>query len=145
MIERREAEKAAAAAQEQERAALLAAAKNASASDIPEPEQPRASDFVLKRMSVDQIIDEADRLSRESRVQDAVAVLETGLQSEPDDLRLLMKSANAYTDLMLLKGDQEAGRMALSRFEKIYQKAPENSREWAVAGEMIQELKGRIR
>jgi tetratricopeptide (TPR) repeat protein len=145
IIERREAEKAAAAAQEQERAALLAAAKNASASDIPEPEQPRASDFVLKRMSVDQIIDEADRLSRESRVQDAVAVLETGLQSEPDDLRLLMKSANAYTDLMLLKGDQEAGRMALSRFEKIYQKAPENSREWAVAGEMIQELKGRIR
>ncbi|EKD84239.1 MAG: SLEI family protein [uncultured bacterium] len=145
IIERYEAEKAEAAAKEQERAAMLAAVQNASSTELPEPEQPRASDFVLKRMSVDQIIDEADRLSRESRVQDAVAVLETGLQSEPDDLRLLMKSANAYTDLLLLKGDQEAGKMALSRFEKVYQKAPENSREWAVAGEMIQELKGRIR
>jgi len=95
-------------------------------------------------MSVDQIIDEADRLSRESRLQDAVSVLETGLQNDPDDLRLLMKSANAYTDMMLLKGDQEAGKMALSRFEKVYQKAPENSREWAIAGEMIKELKSRI-
>ncbi|EKD83740.1 MAG: hypothetical protein ACD_39C00479G0003, partial [uncultured bacterium] len=151
IIERYEAEKAEIAAKEKERADLLAAAENASApavvpsTEIPEPEQPRASDFVLKRMSVDQIIDEADRLSRESRLQDAVAVLETGLQSAPDDLRLLMKSANAYTDMLLLKGDQEAGKMALQRFEKVHASAPENSREWAIAGEMIQELKSRVR
>jgi len=143
ILERHEAEKAAIEAKEQERAALLASAQNI-ATEIPEPEQPRASDFVLKRMSVDQIIDEADRLSRESRLQDAVAVLETGLQSDPDDLRLLMKSANAYTDMLLLKGDKEAGKMALERFEKVVRKAPENSRESALAGEMIQELKSRI-
>jgi len=145
IIERFEAEKAEREAREKEREEMLLAVQTASASEIPEPEQPRASDFVLKRMSVEQIIDEADRLSRESRIQDAVAVLETGLQGAPDDLRLLMKSANAYTDMLLLKGDQEAGKMALQRFEKVYQLAPENSREWAIAGEMIQELKGRVR
>ena len=145
IIERHEAEKAEREAREKEREEMLLAVHTASASDIPEPEQPRASDFVLKRMSVDQIIDEADRLSRESRIQDAIAVLETGLQSAPDDLRLLMKSANAYTDMLLLKGDQEAGKMALQRFETVRQRSPENSREWAISGEMIQELKGRIR
>lgn len=146
IIDRHEAEKAAFAEKEKEREALLAAAlESAGNGAIAEPEQPRASDFVLKRMSVDQIIDEADRLSRESRIQDAVSVLKTGLQTAPDDLRLLMKSANAYTDMLLLKGDQEAGKMALQRFEKVYQRAPENSREWAVSKEMIEELKSRIR
>jgi len=145
IIERHDAEKAEREAREKEREEMLLAAQTASASAVSEPEQPRASDFVLKRMNVDQIIDEADRLSRESRVQDAIAVLETGLQNEPDDLRLLMKSANAYTDMLLLKGDQDAGKMALQRFESVRQRAPENSREWAIAGEMIQELKGRIR
>ena len=145
IIERHAAEKAELEAREKEREAMLLAAQTASSSEVPEPEQPRASDFALKRMSIDQIIDEADRLSRESRVQDAIAVLETGLQSAPDDLRLLIKSANAYTDMLLLKGDQEAGKMALQRFETVFQKAPENSREWAIAKEMIQELKGRVR
>ncbi len=147
IVERFAAEQAERAAREKERAELLASATAAVAAEpsVSEPDQPRASDFVLKRMTVDQIIDEADRLSRESRPQDAVAVLETGLQSEPDDLRLLMKSANAYTDMLLLKGDQEAGKMALARFEKVFAKAPENSREWAVAQEMIQELKKRVR
>jgi tetratricopeptide (TPR) repeat protein len=146
IIERFSAEKAEREAKEKERAELLAAASIASESvAAPEADQPRPSDYALKRMSVDQIIDEADRLSRESRPQDAAAVLETGLQTEPDDLRLLMKSANAYTDMLLLKGDQEAGKMALLRFEKIFAKAPENSRESVVAQEMIQELKKRIR
>lgn len=144
IVARFTAEQAARQAKEQERAEAIAAAQVAPPS-VAEPDQPRASDFVLKRMSVEQIIDEADRLSRESRPQDAVAVLETGLQSEPDDLQLLMKSANAYTDMLLLKGDQEAGKMALIRFEKVFAKAPENSREWAVAQEMIQELKKRVR
>ena len=39
-----------------------------------------------------------------------MAVLETGLALQFDDLQLLMKSANAYTDMLLLKGDQEAGK-----------------------------------
>ncbi len=133
--------------QEKERAELLAAAEAArlAGDSQEEEEQARASDFVIKRMTVDQIIAEADRLSRESRPQDAAAVLETGLKTEPDDLRLLMKCANAYTDMMLLKGDQEAGKMALMRFEKAYSIAPANSREWGVAQEMIQELKKRVR
>ncbi len=153
IIERYEAEKAAREAKAKEQADAVAAARAAavdsavaSETAVPgEAEKPRPSDFVIKRMNVDQIIEEADRLSRESRLNDAVAVLETGLSTEPDDLRLLMKSANAYTDMLLLKGDQEAGKMALARFEKVFAKAPENSREWAVAQEMITELKKRVR
>ncbi|HNW11865.1 MAG TPA: tetratricopeptide repeat protein [Candidatus Rifleibacterium sp.] len=151
IVARHEAEKAEREAKAKERADALAAAQMAAAAQTPvasgseETERPRPSDFVLKRMSVEQIVEEADRLSRESRLSDAVAVLETGLASSPDDLQLLMKSANAYTDMLLLKGDQEAGKMALARFEKIYAKAPPNSREWAVAQEMIAELKKRVR
>ena len=155
IIDRYEAELAERAAKEKERADAIAAAKAARTSTAQTdavPELPatsgqdaRPSDYVLKRMTVDQIIEEADRLSRESRPGDAAAVLETGLSSAPDDLRLLMKSANAYTDMLLLKGDQEAGKMALARFEKIFAKAPANSREWAVAQEMIAELKKRVR
>jgi len=144
ILQRYESEKAERAAQAQARQELLAAASRPREESV-EPDQPRASDFVLKRMSVDQIIEEADRLSRESRTQDAVAVLETGLKSYPEDLRLLIKSANSYTDMLLLKGDQEAGKMALIRFETVFAKAPENSREWAVSQEMIQELKKRVR
>lgn len=154
IVERYAAEQAERAAKEKERADAIAAAKEAPPASIDEsaiatttvePDQPRPSDFALKRMSVDQIIEEADRLSRESRLVDAVAVLEAGLSSEPDDLALLMKSANAYTDMLLLKGDQEAGKMALARFEKVFAKAPANTREWSVAQEMIAELKKRIR
>ncbi len=149
IIQRHAAEKAEREAQakamEEQLAAASAAVAASSSEVISEPDQPRASDFVVKRMSVDQIIEEADRLSRESRPQEAVAVLETGLKSHPDDIRILMKSANAYTDMLLLKGDQEAGKMALMRFETVFSKAPENSREWAVSQEMIQELKKRVR
>ena len=158
IIERYEADKAARAAKAKEQSDAVAAARAAaasealaastspaSASDSQVIDRPRASDFVLKRMSVEQIIEEADRLSRESRLTDAVAVLETGLAADPENLQLLMKSANAYTDMLLLKGDQEAGKMALARFEKIFARAPENSREWAVSQEMIAELKKRVR
>ncbi|MDD3146339.1 MAG: tetratricopeptide repeat protein [Candidatus Riflebacteria bacterium] len=152
IIERYEADIAAREALAKEKADALAAARAAavasaqnSSTGTEDTDKARPSDFVLKRMNVDQIIEEADRLSRESRLNDAVAVLETGLSSEPDDLRLLMKSANAYTDMLLLKGDQEAGKMALARFEKVFAKAPENSREWAVSQEMITELKKRVR
>ncbi len=151
IVERYEAEQAEREAKAKERADALTAAQMAAAAQTPvasgseETDRPRPSDFVLKRMSVEQIVEEADRLSRESRLSDAVAVLETGLASSPDDLQLLMKSANAYTDMLLLKGDQEAGKMALARFEKIFAKAPANSREWAVAQEMIAELKKRVR
>ncbi len=156
IVERHEAEKAAREARAKEQADAVAAAKAAAeaaatapaseiASGAEDIEKPRPSDFVLKRMSADQIIEEADRLSRESRLTDAVAVLETGLAADPDNLQLLMKSANAYTDMLLLKGDQEAGKMALARFEKIFARAPENSREWAVSQEMINELKKRVR
>lgn len=105
--------------------------------------QPRASDFIIKRMNVDQIIEEADRLSRSSRHQEAIAVVESGLANEPDNLRLLMRSANAYTDLMLLKNDNAAGQMALTRFERAYSIAPEGSKESEVSMMMIEELRKR--
>ena len=150
VVARFEAEIAERAARAKEKADALVAAKAAAdaaavAGAQPETDKPRPSDFLLKRMSADQIIEEADRLSRESRLTDAIAVLETGLDSDPDNITILMKSANAYTDMLLLKGDQEAGKMALTRFEKVFAKAPENSREWAVAQEMIAELKKRVR
>lgn len=100
--------------------------------------------FVIKQMDVDQVINEADKLSRASRPKDAISVLKVGLESNPDNLRLLMKIANAYTDMLLLKGDKEAGKMALIKFEQIFSKAPENSTEWAVAKDMIKELKSRL-
>jgi hypothetical protein len=128
--------------QAEEQAAAAELARQATPS---EPEEPRASDFVVKRMSVDQVLAEADRLSRSGRQNEAIAVLKVGLESEPDNVNLLMKSANAYTDLLILKGDQEAGKMALLQFEKVFSRAPENSREWAVAQDMIKELKKRIR
>jgi tetratricopeptide (TPR) repeat protein len=127
-------------AEEQARAAELAREATPS-----EPEQPRASDFVIKRMGSEEVLAEADRLSRSGRQTDAIAVLKIGLEAEPDNLQMLMKSANAYTDLLLLKGDQEAGKMAMMQFEKIFSRAPEKSREWAVAQEMITELKKRLR
>lgn len=127
-------------AEEQARAAELARQATPS-----EPEQPRASDFVVKRMGTEEVLAEADRLSRSGRQADAIAVIKIGLEDDPDNLQLLMKSANAYTDMLLLKGDQEAGKMAMMQFEKIFARAPENSREWAVAQEMIAELKKRIR
>jgi tetratricopeptide (TPR) repeat protein len=143
-IDRYEAELAQRKAMEEEAAAAAAALKKVQQEEKT-PQTPRASDFVVKRMSVDQIIDEANKLSRASRVRDAIAVLQTGLKSYPEDLKLLMKSANAYTDLMLLKGDNEAGKMAISQFEKVYQLAPAKSKEAAVASDMIKELKTRVR
>lgn len=128
--------------QAEEQAAAAELARQATPT---EPEEPRAADFVVKRMSSAEILAEADRLSRSGRQSDAIAVLKVGLDAEPDNMQLLMKSANSYTDMLLLKGDQAAGKMALMQFEKIFAKAPEKSREWAVAQEMIVELKKRIR
>jgi tetratricopeptide (TPR) repeat protein len=150
LVERYEAIKA----QKEAQAALLAEEETQRQAEIDamtkqaavaEPEQPRASDFVVKRMAVDEVLAEADRLTRSGRQKEAIAVLKVGLESEPDNLQLLMKSANAYTELLIMKGDQEAGKMALLQFEKIAARAPENSREWGVAQEMIEELKNRLR
>jgi tetratricopeptide (TPR) repeat protein len=127
-----------------EHEALLQAKELASKSET-EASKPRASDYMIQQMNVDQVIAEADRLSRDSRISEALAVIETGLSKDPQNLKLLMKSGNAYTDLLLVKGDNEAGRMALKRFEQVYATTPENSREWAVAKDMIFELKKRIK
>lgn len=127
-----------------EHEALLQAKELATATEA-ESSKPRASDYMIQQMNVDQIIAEADRLSRDSRISEALAVIESGLSKSPQNLKLLMKSGNAYTDLLLVKGDNEAGRMALKRFEQVYAITPENSREWAVAKDMIFELKKRIK
>ena len=126
----------------EEQAALEAQTRQA---QMTEPEEPRASDFVVKRMANEEILSEADRLTRSGRQQEAIAVLKIGLDSEPDNLQLLMKSANAYTEMLIMKGDREAGKMALMQFEKIAARAPENSREWGVANEMVEELRRRLR
>lgn len=129
---------------QKEHEALIAAKELAAKSSI-EDDKPRPSDIIIQNMNVDQIIAEADRLSRDSRITDALAVIETGLKVDPSNIKLLMKSANAYTDLLLVKGDNEAGKMAILRFEKVYANTPENSREWSVAKDMIFELKKRVK
>lgn len=106
-------------------------------------QRPRAKDAVVKRMNVDQIIEEADRLSRERRYSETISVIETALATNPDNIELLMRSANAYADLMIENNDTAAGRMALNRFERIYSIAPEDSREYQVAEMMIEELQRR--
>ena len=149
IINRYKAEKDAIAAMEAERKAAIALAeqqkKAQEAAVKPEEEVARPSDFALKRMDIDQIIQEADKLSRESRLTDAAAVLESGLSRDPDNIPLLMKSANAYTDMLLLKGDNEAGKMALVRYKKVTGLASPNSKEAAIAKEMIDELNKRVR
>ncbi len=149
IIDKYEAEKQAIAQMEAERKAAIALAEQQKlaqqASAKPEEEIARPSDFALKRMDIDQIIQEADKLSRESRLTDAVAVLESGLSRDPSNIQLLMKSANAYTDMLLLKGDNEAGKMALVRYKKVMGFAQPNSREAAIAKEMIDELNKRVR
>ena len=152
IVERFEEEKEAMAALERERAAAALAAQQASEAaaasateNIAEAEVARPSDYVLKRMDVEQIIQEADRLSRESRHTDAIAVLEAGLNKDSGNIELLMKSANAYADMLLLKGDNEAGKMALSRYQKVMNSAPVGSKEQAVAKDMVEELSKRVR
>lgn len=142
-----DAEKAAieAARKAQKEHEALLAAKELAAKSAIEDEKPRPSDILIQSMNVEQIIAEADRLSRDSRITDALAVIETGLKVDPNNVKLLMKSANAYTDLLLVKGDNEAGKMAILRFEKVYANSPENSREWSVAKDMIFELKKRVK
>ena len=108
-------------------------------------ETARPSDYVLKRMDAEQIIQEADRLSRESRYTDAIAVLETGQSKDPYNIELQMKSANAYADMFLLKNDNEAGKMALTRYQKVINSAPSGSKEQAVAKEMVAELSKRVK
>lgn len=146
IVARYELEKEAEAIAAAERAAAkLAAVATSSIEQAVSEEVARPSDYQLKRMDTEQIIQEADRLSRESMLTDAVAVLENGLSRDPDNVALLMKSANAYTDMLLLKGDNEAGKMALSRFRKVVSFAQANSKESAVAKEMIEELNKRVR
>ncbi len=149
IIERKEAEKQALAALEAERAAAIALAeeqkKYAESSAAANKELARPSDFALKRMDTEQIIQEADKLSRESRITDAIAVLENGLSREPTNVRLLMKSANCYADMLMLKGDNDAGKMAIVRFKKVIDNAQPNSKEAAIAQEMISELNKRVR
>ena len=149
IIGKYEAEKQAIAAMEAERKAAIELAEQQKlaneAAKKAEEEVARPSDFALKRMDIDQIIQEADKLSRESRLTDAVAVLESGLSRDPSNVQLLMKSANAYTDMLLLKGDNEAGKMAIVRYKKVTSFASPNSKEAAIAKEMIDELNKRVR
>ncbi len=129
-------------------AALLAEAKAAAAAarqaSAAATFTPRLDDVTLKQMDVDAIIDEANRLSRDARIRDAIAVLKVGLDKDPDNLRLLMASANAYTDLMFLKGDNEAGRMARDLFGRVVIQAPPDSKEAKLAQSFITELDTRL-
>jgi tetratricopeptide (TPR) repeat protein len=106
---------------------------------------PRLDDVTLKQMDVDAIIDEANRLSRDARILDAIAVLKVGLEKDPDNLTLLMAMANAYTDLMFLKGDNEAGRMARELFARVVTQAPPDAKEHKLAQSFIEELDNRLK
>ncbi|NLI74950.1 MAG: tetratricopeptide repeat protein [Candidatus Riflebacteria bacterium] len=144
--EREVAEFEALKARQASEAAILAEAKAAAARQASATATftPRLDDVTLKQMDVDAIIDEANRLSRDARIRDAIAVLKVGLDKDPDNLRLLMASANAYTDLMFLKGDNEAGRMARDLFGRVVTQAPPDSKEAKLAQSFIAELDTRL-
>lgn len=106
---------------------------------------PRIDDTEIKKMNPDEIIEESKRLSREGRLRDALAVIQTALEKERENLSLLVAQANLYTDMMLLQGDNEAGKMARNIFEKILSLAQPSSREAEVAKSMIKELSTRLK
>ncbi|HEY9069404.1 MAG TPA: hypothetical protein VIV61_04050, partial [Candidatus Ozemobacteraceae bacterium] len=106
---------------------------------------PRVDDVTLKTYSIDQILDEANRLSRDNRTRDAIAVLRSGLEKEPDNVRLLMAAGNAYVDLLLQKNERDAGLMARDLFEKVSRVAPADSKEAGIAASMIRELDSRLK
>lgn len=106
---------------------------------------PRPDDTEIKKMSVDDILEEGKKLSREGRLRDAIATFKTGLDKDRENLPLLTAMANSYTDMMLLQGDNEAGKMARDLFEKILSLAPANSRESDLAKNMVKELNSRIK
>ena len=126
-------------------ATVLDAAKASQKAAAPGSFTPRVDDLTLKMYSIDQILDEANRLSRDNRTRDAIAVLRTGLDKEPDNLRVLMATGNAYVDLLLLKGDKDAGLMARDIFEKVTRVAPSDSKEAGIATGMIKELASRLK
>jgi tetratricopeptide (TPR) repeat protein len=106
---------------------------------------PRPDDTEIRSMSVETIIEEGKRLSREGRQRDAIVVLKGGLDKEKDNLPLLMAMANTYTDMLLLQGDIEAGKMARDLFEKVISITPSGSRDSSLAKSMVKELSNRLR
>lgn len=133
-------------AAEEEEAARIAAMKMETVPGVGEATYtPRLGDNELKGKSSEEIIAEAKRLSQEGRLRDSIAVLRAGLDQNREDLMLLMAIANSYTDMMLLKGDKEAGKMARDIFEKIISIAPSGSKEAMIAKNMAQELTTRLR
>jgi len=141
------AEAAALKASQASEAAIIAEARIASQRVASEAASftPRLDDLALKQMDVDAIIDEANRLSRDARIRDAIAVLQVGLEKEPENVRLLMAMGNAYTDLMFLKGDNEAGRMAREIFSRVVRLSPAGSKEATLSLNFINELDNRLK
>lgn len=148
IIRRHESDLAAAELLKQQQAsaaAVIDAAKAAQQASVPGSFTPRVDDLTLKTFSPDQILDEANRLSRDNRTRDAIAVLRNGLEKEPDNLPILMAIGNAYVDLLLQKSDRDAGLMARDIFEKIIRVAPADSKESGIAAGMIKELNTRLK
>lgn len=148
VIKRHESDLAAAELLKQQKAAaaaVLEAAKTAQQAAAPGSFTPRPDDVTLKTFSPDQILDEANRLSRENRTRDAIAVLRSGLEKEPENLPLLMAIGNAYVDLLLQKSDRDAGLMARDIFEKVIRIAPADSKESGIAAGIIKELDSRLK
>ncbi|MBF0543418.1 MAG: tetratricopeptide repeat protein [Candidatus Riflebacteria bacterium] len=106
---------------------------------------PRPPDVLLKKLSAEEILNQAKQLSREGRIRDSLVVLKAGFEKEPENLQILNAIGNAYTDLMLQQNDSEAGKMAREIFEKIINLAPPDSKEAKIAGNMIKELSERIK
>lgn len=148
IMKRYESDRAAAELLKQQQAsaaAVLEAAKAAQQAAAPGSFTPRPDDVTLKTFSADQILDEANRLSRENRTRDAIAVLRSGLEKEPENLPLLMAIGNAYVDLLLQKSDRDAGLMARDIFEKVVRIAPADSKESGIAAGIIKELDSRLK
>ncbi|MBI3037613.1 tetratricopeptide repeat protein [bacterium] len=106
---------------------------------------PRPDESSIKKMTVDEVLEQAKQLAREGRQRDAIVTLRTSLDHEPNNPKLLLAAANTYTDLLLLNGDMEAGKMAREIFEKILTVVASDSKEAGIAQSMVKELSGRIR
>jgi tetratricopeptide (TPR) repeat protein len=130
-------------------AAIVAAARLASSQgsgiDPDLPVAPPASPDKIGQMNADEVINEANRFLRDNRTREAIGVLRTAIERDPDNIKLLMTVANAYVDLLLMKNDRDAGQLAREVFIKINRLAEPESREVTISNNMIQELDKRLK
>lgn len=99
----------------------------------------------VQAMDAAQLLVEAERLLKGRKIAEAITILEGAATRFPEDLKVLMALANAYTDQFLAHNDQQAGRKARDTFVKAFQLAPTDSPDAKLAANMAEELDKRLR